>query len=101
MANYDYYSKDANGLRKYRKLQKARLVNHKLFYSEKEEQRQDYFYSLILLFAPFRDELCLLGQDETAVEAFNWLLPQNDECSAYHMRPLKMMNGSVNGEGHQ
>ena len=63
MANYDYYSKDANALRKYRKLQKPRLVNHKLFDPEKEEQRQDYLYSLILLFAPFRDKSCLLGQD--------------------------------------
>ena len=38
VANYDCYSKDANALRKYRKLQKLRLVNHKLFDPEKEEE---------------------------------------------------------------
>ena len=101
MANYNYYSKDANGLRKYRKLQKARLVNHKLFNPEKEEQRQDYFYSLILLFAQFRDESCLLGQNKTAEKGFNRLLPQNDELFCISRETSKDDEGSVHGEGHQ
>ena len=37
---------------KYTKLKKSRLPNHKLFDPQKENQREDYFYSLILLFVP-------------------------------------------------
>ena len=60
VANYDWYGKDTEGQRKYRKLTKPRLVNHKMFDPQKEEQREDYYYSLILLFVPFRDEASLL-----------------------------------------
>ena len=67
-----------------RKLTKPRLVNHKLYDSQKEHQREEYFYSLLLLFVPFRSEASLLKESETAEEAFNHLLPANDNCSAYH-----------------
>ena len=32
------------------------LSDHKLYDSNKETQRQDYSYSLLLLFVPFRNE---------------------------------------------
>ncbi len=35
-----------------------------------ENQREDYYYSLILLFIPFRDDSLLL-ENETAEEAFH------------------------------
>ena len=54
VANFDWYGKDSKGQRKYRKLGKPRLVNHKIFYPEKEDHREDYFYSLILLFVPLK-----------------------------------------------
>ena len=41
VANYDWYGKDDSGNRKYKKLTKYRLPNHKLFDPEK-----DYYYSL-------------------------------------------------------
>ena len=69
VANYDWYAKDRNGNRKYSKLNKPRLPNHKLFDPEKEAQREDYYYSLILLFVPFRTESSLLHDNETAEEA--------------------------------
>ena len=50
MANYDWYGKDSDGNRTYSKLRKPRLVNHKIFDPDMAEQREDYFYSLILLF---------------------------------------------------
>ena len=78
VANYDWYGKDQNGDRKYRKLSKPRLVNHKLYDPGRSEQ--DYYYSLILLFVPFRDESSLLEENETAEEAFNRLLPAHDDC---------------------
>ena len=49
-----------NGNRKYRKLTKPRLPNHKLFDPENEAQREDYYYSLLLLLTPFREGSGLL-----------------------------------------
>ena len=56
---------------------------------QKEHQREEYFYSLLLLFVPFKNEASLLKESETAEEAFNHLLSANDNCSAYHARLLK------------
>ena len=70
----------------YRKLTKPRLVNYKLYDPQKEHQREEHFYSLLLLFVPFRNEASLLKESQTAEEAFNYLLPANDNCSAYHAR---------------
>ena len=74
VANYDWYGKDANGDRTYRKLTKPRFVNHKVLDPNSAKQREDYFYSLILLFVPFRNESSLVRDDETAEDAFNRLL---------------------------
>ena len=81
VANYDWYTKDRRGKRVYRKLTKPRLVNHKLYDPQKEHQREEHFYSLLLLFVPFRNEASLLKESATAEEAFNHLLPANDNCS--------------------
>ena len=89
VANFDWYGKDSKGQRKYRKLGKPRLVNHKFFYPEKEDHREDYFYSLILLFVPVRDEASLLNSNETAEEAFQRLLPASEDCQNYHLHLLK------------
>ena len=70
VANYDWYGKDSDGNRTYSKLGKPRLVNHKIFDPDMAEQREEYFYSLILLFVPFRNEASLLNSNETAEEAF-------------------------------
>ncbi len=72
MANYDWQSKDSSGNMKY-KNSKPRLPNHKLYDPANENQREDYYYSLILLFTPFRDESSLLLENETAKEAFHRL----------------------------
>ena len=84
VANYDWYGKDDSGNRKYKKLTKCRLPNHKLFDPEKEYERENYYYSLVLLFVPFRDESNLLLRDESTEEAFHRLLPGNTHCSTYH-----------------
>ena len=96
VANYDYCGTDGCGNRKYRKLTKPRLPNHKLFDPEKEDQRDAYYYSLILLFVPFRDESTLLLENETAEEAFRRLLPEDSTCSAYHSRLQKMLQARAN-----
>ena len=96
VANYDWYGKDDSGNRKYKKLTKSRLPNHKLFDPEKEYEREDYYYSLILFFVPFRDESNLLLQDESTKEAFHRLLPANAHCSAYHDKLQKMLKAQSN-----
>ena len=96
VANYDWYGKDDSGNRKYKKLTKSRLPNNKLFDPEKEYEREDYYYSLILLFVPFRDESNLLLQDESTEEAFHRLLPANAHCSAYHDKLQKMLKAQSN-----
>ena len=91
VANYDYCGTDSRtGERQYRKLTKPRLPNHRLFDPEKEEQRQGYYYSLLLLFVPFRNESSLLLENETAEEAFRRLLPAESDGSAYHSRLQKV-----------
>ncbi len=49
----------------------AKVPNHKLFDPENENQREAYFYSLILLFTPFKYESDLLLENKTAEEAFH------------------------------
>ena len=68
--DYDRVGVDDDDQHTYSKLTKPHLPNHKLFDPERETQREDYFYSLLLLFVPFRQEADLLGPDETAEEAF-------------------------------
>ena len=93
---YDSHSKDSQGRRIYRKVTKSRLVSQKMFDPKKEDQRESYFYSLLLLFVPFRDESSLLQEQETAEEAFKRLLPANVECSAYHARLQAMLKAQEN-----
>ena len=51
-----YAGIEEDGARKYKLLNKPRLPNHKIFNPEKEDQKEAYYYSLVLLFVPFRDE---------------------------------------------
>ncbi len=94
VAEYDWQGKDDSGDRKYAKLTKPRLPNHKLFDPENENQREAYFYSLILLFTPFKDESDLLLENETAEEAFHRVV--NTECSAYHAKLTVMLEARTN-----
>lgn len=48
---------DDKGERKYVELKKPLLPNHKSFNPQKENQRGNYFYSLILLLVHFMDEV--------------------------------------------
>ena len=53
---YTYSGIDGAGSRTYRKLNKPRLPNHRLYDVNKENEKEDYFYSLLLLFVPFRNK---------------------------------------------
>ena len=50
---------------------KSVLPNHQLFNPKKEDKKESYFYSLLLLFVPFRNEDELTEEGESAEDAFN------------------------------
>ena len=81
VANYDRHSRDKQGRRIYKKLSTPKLSNHKLFDPENENQREDYYYSLVLL---FRDKSGLLLENETAEATFHWVM--TSISSSYHAK---------------
>ena len=93
VSKYDYAGKDEDGARKYKLLKKPRLPNHKIFNPEKEDQKEAYYYSLLLLFVPFREESELLEDDETAEEAFKRLVTDNSK--AYHEKLHKALQAQA------
>ena len=82
--DYDRVGVDDDDQYTYSKLTKPHLPDHKLFDPEKETQREDYFYSLLLLFVPFHREADLLRPDETAEEAFQRHLEPGSGLHLHH-----------------
>ena len=82
---------DYSGQCKYRKLAKPCLPNHRLFDPNKENQREEYFYSMLLLFVPFRNEGTLLAETEAAEEAFVRLIEANSGMYQHHDRLQQML----------
>ena len=80
--------KDGNTI--YRKLSKPVLPNHKIFNPNKEEERESYYYSLLLLFVPFRNEGDLIQDGENAEIAFNRHMTQNSAMNT-HSQKLQLM----------
>ena len=85
---------DNAGQRVYKKAGKPKLPNHRIFDPENENQRQDYFYSLVVLFSPFRDESSLLQENETPEHAFHRLL--TTQSSSYHSKLSTMLAAAAN-----
>ena len=56
VASYVKCGIDKDGNVVYRELNKSVLPNHKMYNPNKENERESYFYSLLLLFVPFRNE---------------------------------------------
>ena len=95
VANYNWVGFDKHGNRNYTKRNVPRIPNHKLFDTEKEDEKENYYYSLIFLFVLFRDESSLLLKDETAEQAFHRLLPGNNDCSVHHDNLQRMLNARL------
>ena len=57
-------------------------MNHKVYDPNNENQRESFFYSMLVLFVPFRDESSLLKENETCEEAYHRLLSNNEQCSS-------------------
>ena len=71
VAEYKKAGVDNDGNPVYSMLTKPILPNHKMFNPAKENERESYFYSLLLLFVPFRNEADLVEEGESAKGAFN------------------------------
>ena len=95
VANYSWYHTIVKGVKQteFKRRGKPVLPNHKLYDLRNENQKEDYYYSLIMLFVPFRNESELLLEDETAEEAFNRHFPDTDEnrCLTPHTRLQQML----------
>uniref|UniRef100_A0A1X7TTM4 Helitron helicase-like domain-containing protein n=1 Tax=Amphimedon queenslandica TaxID=400682 RepID=A0A1X7TTM4_AMPQE len=70
VANYKFDKIGENGEREYKLRSKPVLPNHRKFNPMQEAERDDFYYSLIFLFVPFRDESTLVMEGETMEEAF-------------------------------
>ena len=62
----------------------SQVTSTKSFDPNKENQREDYLYSLLLLFVPFRSEDQLFEEGETSKQAFNCLLLDNTDLNEHH-----------------
>ena len=90
------YSKvDCHGNGQYRKLNKPCLPNHKLYDPSKEDQQEDYYYCLLLLFVPFQNESDLLGKGVSAEEAFNHLISSTSCMGEHHKKLTKMLKAQT------
>lgn len=89
--HYTYCGVDSSGNRAYRMLGKPRLPNHRLYDPTKENEQESYYYSLLLLFVPFRDEADLIGKHRSAEQAFNEFLALNADMKCHHEKLLKML----------
>uniref|UniRef100_A0A1X7T9G7 Uncharacterized protein n=1 Tax=Amphimedon queenslandica TaxID=400682 RepID=A0A1X7T9G7_AMPQE len=70
VANYKFDKIGENGEREYKLRSKPVLPNHRKFNPMQEAERDDFYYLLIFLFVPFRDESTLVMEGETMEEAF-------------------------------
>ena len=82
---------NCDGNRTYRRLNKPRLPNHKIYDPSKEDQCEDYYYCLLLLFVPFRNEDDLLGVHHSAEQAFNHFLSSCSSMEGHHEKLSKML----------
>ena len=85
----DWYHRDKDGKKTYRRLAKPCVPNHPTYDPRKLEQVDDYYYSLILLFVPFRDENDLLVSNETPEQAFNRY--NSEGLLGHHEKLMKML----------
>ena len=88
---YRYTGKDNNNIRKYCKLNKPIIPNHRIYDPNKEELRDNYYYSLLLLFVPFSSEDDLVDEGETPEQSFHRHLSTNSRIKAHHERLQQLL----------
>ena len=93
---YDRCGADEEGVPVYIKRSKPYLPNHRLYDPNKGGQREDYFYSLLLLFVPFRSEAELVKEGETAEQAFSRASSTNSGIHLHHEKLEQMLMAQEN-----
>ena len=83
VAEYTKSGVDKDGNIVYCKLAKPILPNHKLYNPSKEDEREKYFYSLLLLFVPFCNEGDLIEEGETGESAFERHMQENKALNTH------------------
>ena len=79
------------GRRQYVRVGKPKIPNHRIYDPNKPDEREAYFYSLLLLFVPFTDESQLVGDGQTAEEAFNEHFRGYSSMEDHHESLQKML----------
>ena len=82
---------DSDGRRQYVRFGKPKIPNHRIYDPNKPDEREAYFYSLLLLFVPFTDESQLVGEGQTAEEAFNEHFKDYSSMEDHHESLQRML----------
>ena len=98
VANYVKCGVDKNGKRKYHRLNKSVLPNHRLYNPSKENERENYFYSPLLLFVPFHNETDLTEEGESAEDAFDRHMQEKDALNTQSEKLQMMLKARENVE---
>ena len=96
VADYAKCGVGKDGKTKYRKLNKSVLPNHKLYNPHKENEKESYYHSLLLLFVPFRNETDLVKEGEIAEDAFQRHLEHNNALNVHSDKLQKMLAAREN-----
>ena len=94
VAEYEKCGVDEGGNPVYRERSKPILPNHRVYNPAKENERENYYYSLLLLFVPFRDEADLIEEGETgetAESAFERHLEENVALNTHSEKLQRML----------
>ena len=79
-----YSGKNDDGKRTFSSRNKPIIPNHAIYDPEKDGQKDSYYYSLLLLFVPFRNEDELMSEGETPEEAFERQVSTNTRLGSHH-----------------
>ena len=96
VADYVKTGVDKDGNTTYRRLTKSVLPNHKLCNPNKEDEKESYYYSLLLLFVPFRNESDLVEEGESAEDAFQRHMEHNDALNTHSEKLQRMLSAREN-----
>lgn len=89
--SYTFDCIDSSGNQKYRKLNKVCLPNHQIYDPNKEDEKEAYYYSLLPLFVPFREETNLVKDGQSAKEAFKLFFSTHKSIGDHHEKLIRML----------
>ena len=71
--------------------EKPKIVNHRIYDPNKPDECEAHYYSLLLLFVPFINEAVLVGESQTAEEAFNQFLNEYGSMEDHYESLQRML----------